>query len=110
MAEQFDFPKELRCDGGMLAKSHPYTADMLNRAAIEIERMQATIDHLLTCGNHIALYRTKHWPGYVLGGLTREQQCENALRKLGATQDYDMWCCWSGMMQARDTHTSGERT
>lgn len=42
MGEQFDFPRELRCDAVMLEKSHPYTADMLNRAAVEIEKMRAT--------------------------------------------------------------------
>lgn len=45
MAEQFDFPRELRCDGVMLAKSHPYTADMLNRAAAEIERLREEVVH-----------------------------------------------------------------
>lgn len=68
----------------------------------EIEKLKASIDWLLACGNHIATYHTDRWPDYALDGLTRNQQCEHALRKLGATQEYDMWCCWSGMMQARD--------
>lgn len=67
-----------------------------------VERLQAAIDQLLTCGNHIAIYRTDQWPAYELGGLTRKQQCESALRILGASRDYDMWCCWSVMMQTRD--------
>ena len=64
--------------------------------------LDASVDRLLVCGNHIALYRTDKWPDYPLNGLTRAQQCANALERLGATQDYDMWCCWSGMMQERD--------
>ncbi len=64
--------------------------------------LRAAMQHLLICGNHIATHRTDRWPDYKLDGLTREQQVENALRVLGATQDYDMWCCWSGMMQTRD--------
>lgn len=72
------------------------------RAAEIIERQQAALDRLLTCGNHIALYRTEIWPDYRLDGLTRTQQCESALRVMGAGRDYDMWCCWSGMMQERD--------
>lgn len=63
---------------------------------------ESLIERLLTCGNHIATYRTDRWPDYQLDGLTRDQQCEHALRNLGATQEYDMWCCWSGMMQVRD--------
>jgi hypothetical protein len=82
-----------------------YTKDILREARQdrdEIKRLRATIDRLLTCGNHIATHRTGQWPDYPLDGLTREQQCELALRRLGATREYDVWCCWSGMMQARD--------
>ena len=39
MNESFDFPKELRCDSALLKDTHPYTADMLGRAAFEIERL-----------------------------------------------------------------------
>jgi hypothetical protein len=73
------------------------------------KRLQEAVDRLLTCGNHIATYRTEQWPDYPLDGLTREQQCEHALRRLGAGREYDMWCCWSGMMQARDALSAGQR-
>jgi hypothetical protein len=39
MSEFFDFPKELRCDSVLLEKTHPYTSNMLERAASEIERL-----------------------------------------------------------------------
>lgn len=68
----------------------------------EIEALRKIIDRLLTAGNHIANYRSDRWPFYPLDGLTRDQQCEHALRTLGAGREYDMWCCWSAMMQARD--------
>lgn len=73
----------------------------------EANRLAVIIDRLLIAGNHIANWRKDSWPGYQLDGLTREQQCENALRKLGATQEYDTWVCWSGMMQARDDYVNG---
>ena len=68
----------------------------------EIERLRAGVYRLLVAGNHIATYRSDRWPNYPPDGLTRGQQCESALRLLGAGRDYDMWCCWSAMMQVRD--------
>lgn len=65
-------------------------------------RLDAAIERLMTAGNHIATWRGKRWPDYPPGGLTRDQQCEHALRTLGAGKDFDMWCCWSAMMQVRD--------
>lgn len=76
--------------------------ETIEEAAAVIERLRASVDRLLICGNHIATYRSDRWPAYELDGLTRDQQCEHALRVLGAGCDYDMWCCWSGMMQERD--------
>lgn len=69
---------------------------MLEGAVLELAQ---ALDKALVCGNHIATHRTDRWPDYKLDGLTRDQQCESALRTLGAGQEYDMWCCWSGMMQ-----------
>ena len=66
--------------------------------------IRAAIDRVLIGGNHLASYSSE-WPSWQLDGLTRAQQCENALRFLGATKDYDMWCCWSAIMQERDTLT-----
>lgn len=55
MTEQFDFPRELRCDAVMLAKSHPYTADMLGRAAVEIERLHTLISDACKVLDHYDL-------------------------------------------------------
>ena len=63
--------------------------------------MELAIERMLTGGNHLALY-SADWPAWQLDGLTRSQQCESALRVMGAGKDYDMWCCWSEIMQARD--------
>ena len=64
--------------------------------------LREAINGVMVAGNHIATYRSDCWPNYPLDGLTRDQQCEQALRRLGAGRDYDMWCCWSAMMQIRD--------
>jgi len=68
----------------------------------DLAKAEAQIERLLIAGNHIATWRGERWPAYPLDGLTRDQQCESALRLLGAGKDYDMWCCWSAMMQVRD--------
>ena len=64
--------------------------------------MREAIERVLIGGNHLATYSAK-WPEWQLNGLTRAQQCEHALIWLGATMDYDAWCCWSTIMQERDT-------
>lgn len=63
---------------------------------------ELAIDRLLAAGNHAANCKEDDWPGYQLNGLTREQQCESAMHYLGETKEYDMWCCWSAIMQERD--------
>lgn len=68
----------------------------------EKDRLRAALDRVMVAGNHIATYRTDRWPDYKPDGLTREQHCEHALRTLGAGREYDMWCCWSAIMQTRD--------
>lgn len=67
-----------------------------------VEKLRAALYRVMIGGNHLATWRSDRWPDYDLDGLTREQQCENALRILGATPEYDMWVCWSLIMQVRD--------
>lgn len=70
---------------------------------LDNERMRQALNRVMIAGNHIANWRDLNWPDYPLDGLTRDQQCELALRTLGATRQYDMWCCWSAIMQVRDS-------
>ncbi len=103
MEQRMDIVDQLRRDAPSLGfEEHDPTYDCRQTAASEIEKLRASVVRLLICGNHIATYRTDKWPDYKLDGLTRDQQCESALRTLGAGREYDMWCCWSGMMQERD--------
>lgn len=100
-----------RGDKVVRERAMPFDEEELDphgECAAEIHRLQATVDRLLTAGNHIATYRTEAWPDYRLDGLTRDQQCESALRTLGAGREYDMWCCWSAMMQTRDDSSRGD--
>jgi len=67
---------------------------MHREAADEIERLQAACDRMMIGGNHIATYRTERWPD---PGTDHEV----ALETLGAGREYDMWCCWNAIMEAR---------
>lgn len=84
----------------------------INTLGAENLKLRAAIQQIAVGGNHLASYAViSGWPHYKLDGLTREQQCEHALRSLGAGWRYDMWCCWSAIMQARDAvdASSGDR-
>ena len=95
--------------GTVMVTDHEMRMEAL-RLFEENGRLREDIQRLLVAGNHIATYRSDRWPNYPLDGLTRDQQCEHALRLLGAGRDYDMWCCWSAMMQVRDSLPSGNGT
>lgn len=75
-------------------------ADRLGARVSELEtkneRLTAALDRCLVGGNHIATYRTDRWPE--IGS-----DHEHALRILCATPEYDMWCCWNAIMQARNS-------
>lgn len=61
----------------------------------EIAHLRAALDHILIGVNHIALYKTKHWP-------VHNTHHADALKKLGPGREYDMWCCWNAAMIVRD--------
>jgi hypothetical protein len=79
--------------------------ELVSEAADTIARQRVALEIMMIGGNHLASHRTDRWIDYPLDGLTRAEQCEHALRRLGATPEYDMWCCWSSIMQARDLLT-----
>jgi hypothetical protein len=60
----------------------------------EIELLRAALNKCLIGGNHIATYKNDNWPAV-------GHDHALALDKLGAGKDYDMWCCWNALMQAR---------
>ena len=92
----------LKADAEHLTAANTDLRAKVERLTAENERLRAAFGRLMVCGNHLATHHKPNWPAYRLDGLTRDQQCEHALRTLGATPDYDMWVCWSGMMQERD--------
>lgn len=74
-----------------------HAADCLNAPSAKTvnARLLAAVERMGIGVNHIATYRTDRWPDY-------GSACDAALEKLGAGQEYDMWCCWNAAMCARD--------
>ena len=68
----------------------------IKRLRAENERLRAACDRMMIGGNHIADYRTERWPDPGSRHLT-------AFETLGAGSEYDMWCCWNAIMEARAT-------
>jgi len=99
MSESAEFLKNIR-----RRQAATHAAVVAERDALVAERdaLRKALETTQIGVNHIANHRAADWPDYRLDGLTVGQACEMALRKLGATRDYDMWCCWSAAMRARD--------
>lgn len=81
-------PGDPDCDACVLARQYIRAVEKAERLSMALYRTQVGV-------NHIATYRTDKWPDY-------GTPCELALEMLGAGRDYDMWCCWSATMTARD--------
>jgi hypothetical protein len=74
----------------------------------EIERLRAQRDQLLAAlnlvmvgGNHLANVLIGRLGGGFAAKFPPDLDHEIALRKLGATDEYDVWCCWAAIMTAR---------
>lgn len=74
---------------------HAKTSELYPDLQAEIVRLKKAVERMGIGVNHIATYRTDAWPDYGTSPLS-------ALDKLGAGQEYDMWCCWNAAMCVRD--------
>lgn len=64
-------------------------------AAAEIERLRAALQGIMIGGNHLA---TVIGIGHLAAGSSHEA----ALDFYGPGPNYDVWCCWNAIMQARE--------
>lgn len=76
---------------------------IIEQYQVLVERQRAALEKVLIGVNHIATYRGDDWPPV---GTDHER----SLEILGASIQYDMWCCWNAAMQARDSITSRLRS
>ena len=63
-------------------------------ADAEIERLRAALRDVMVGGNHLA---TVLGIGHLAAGSSHEA----ALDFYGPGPNYDVWCCWNAIMQAR---------
>jgi hypothetical protein len=64
--------------------------------------VREALDLCLTGGNHIANLLIDHIGAGFADRLPPDTDHEMALRQLGVTDNYELWCCWSAIMRARD--------
>jgi hypothetical protein len=91
-----DIVERLRmpCSSNDALRQRDEAADEIARLRAQHDQLLAALNLVMVGGNHIATYRTDRWPRY-------GTEPYDALEKLGAGQEYDMWCCWAAIMTAR---------
>lgn len=82
---------------------------LMDEAADRLERYQTALKSMLIGGNHLAnVLIGRLGPGFAKEfPPTREP--DEALRLMGAGDDYEVWCCWRAIMLARNGLPEHER-
>lgn len=77
--------------------AHSIAASLRKLAALE-----DAFDMALTGGNHLASQLISRIGAGFSSEFPPDTDTESALRRLGATVEYDMWCAWAALMMARE--------
>lgn len=72
-----------------LIRAHLSALQEQNRALREV------LERVMVGGNHLAIHLPENHPPYTAAP-------EQALSAIGAVVEYDIWCCWRSIMNARD--------
>lgn len=76
--------------------------NLMARAADEIDRLRVALELTMVGGNHLASVLVGNLgPGFALR-YPPDTDHEMALRGICATDNYEIWCCWSAIMRARE--------
>lgn len=67
----------------------------ISRLRDENERLRAALEKVMVGGNHVALLIGADHPPYTASH-------NDALKHYGAGDQYEAWCCWRTIMEARD--------
>lgn len=67
---------------------------VFEEAAARIEQLEAALREVMVGGNHLAVVLG-------IGHLAAGSSYEAALEFYGPGPNYDVWCCWNAIMQAR---------
>lgn len=79
-----------------------FTAGHIRDAAARMEQLEGALERALTGGNHLANVLIRNIGPDFADKYPPDMPPEEALRWLCATDTYDVWCCWSAIMQARN--------
>jgi len=75
------------------------TAD---RAAEQIVQLATALEMALIGGNHLANVLIGRLGAGFSENYPKDMDHETALRRLCATDEYEIWCAWAALMNARD--------
>lgn len=77
-------------------------SEIIVSQANEIDDLRAAINVALVGGNHIASFLISCLGAGFSEELPAGTDPDIALRRLGATYEYEAWCAWSALIRARD--------
>ena len=90
--------REYDCSCGYDGRRDP----LLLEAADRIAQLEAALRDVMVGGNHLAQVLG-------IGHLAAGSSYEAALEFYGPGPNYDVWCCWNAIMQARAALLAGLR-
>lgn len=85
------------------------TPEIAEKAADLIVNQATQIENMLIGGNHLANVLIGKLGASFSEVWPFDMDHEDALRTLCATDEYEVWCCWSAMMRAREALSDEEK-
>jgi len=67
----------------------------------EIQRLRELLDRVMVGGNHLANVLIGKLGGGFADRYPPSMDAHDALEAIGANDEYEVWCCWRAIMQAR---------
>ena len=68
----------------------------------KLQKVQEALERVLIGGNHLATVLIKNVGADFADKCPPDMEHEDALRILCATDEYEIWCCWNAIMNARE--------
>lgn len=74
----------------------------------DVEKLQGAMDIVTVGGNHLAAILIKNLGPDFHEKWPFDMDPQDALRTLCATDNFDVWCCWSSIKRATTNLSTGE--
>ena len=68
-----------------------------------ILKLRAAVDLMLVGGNHLASYLIGRLGAGFADDLPPHTPHDEARARIRSQDDYEVWCCWSAIMRARNS-------